>query len=185
MEYDPCKQGPPLPKDFTLDIVDVEGKQMDVRVKDSYLNMVADAEEDGVAIRLCSGYRSVSLQDEIYTAKVQRYIDQGYDEQTSEAFAKEYVMQPGLSEHHTGLALDLYTPDQDEQLTESFEDTAAFAWLDAHAADYGFILRYPADKTQITNIEYEPWHYRFVGIEHAKKMREEGLCLEEYLAQFE
>lgn len=87
---------------------------------------------------------------------------------------------PGTSEHHTGLALDLITPGY-QQLDDGFENTAAFKWLDKHSAEYGFVLRYPKDKEDITKIIYEPWHYRYVGVNAAETIKANGWCLEEYV----
>ena len=92
------------------------------------------------------------------------------------------IAVPGTSEHHTGLAADIVTPTH-QTLDPQFADTAAGKWLLEHAADYGFILRYPEDKQETTKIIYESWHYRYVGEEHAKAIKESGLCLEEYLEQ--
>ena len=89
----------------------------------------------------------------------------------------QYIAVPGTSEHSLGLAVDL------NSLEESFEQTAQFKWLIEHCAEYGFILRYPKDKEDITGISYEPWHYRYVGEDHAAKIMEQGLCLEEYVQQ--
>ena len=89
---------------------------------------------------------------------------------------------PGHSEHNTGLAADIVTPDH-QMLDTAFEQTPAFAWLSQHAAEYGFILRYPRDKTAITGIIYEPWHYRYVGVDNAAAILQSGGCLEEYLAK--
>ena len=91
----------------------------------------------------------------------------------------------GHSEHHTGLAFDTITPEYHRDvwsLDDRFADTEAYAWLSEHCWDYGFILRYPRDKQDITRIHFEPWHYRYVGVEHAQFMRDHNLCLEEYIA---
>ena len=96
------------------------------------------------------------------------------------AAALTLVTRPGFSEHHTGLALDIVTPTY-QNLDEGFAETAAFGWLDQNAAEYGFILRYPKNKESVTQINYEPWHYRYVGVEYAKAIKESGYCLEEFL----
>ena len=89
--------------------------------------------------------------------------------------ADRAVQKPGYSEHNTGLAMDFNT------VNDSFKNTNTYAWLMEHAEDYGFVLRYPEDKEDITGIMYEPWHFRYVGVEHAKKMNELHMCLEEYI----
>ena len=93
----------------------------------------------------------------------------------AKARAAMIIMPPGCSEHNLGLAMDIIATDN------NFYKTRAYAWLTEHAQDYGFILRYPKEKQHITKVEYEPWHWRYVGVEHAKKIKEWGFCLEEYL----
>ena len=102
-------------------------------------------------------------------------MNQGYDKTTATQKAAQIILPPGTSEHNAGLCMDIIS------LDVSFENTKAFAWLQNHAADYGFILRYPKNKDNITEITYEPWHWRYVGVEHAKAMNERRLCLEEYV----
>ena len=97
--------------------------------------------------------------------------------------AARWVAPPRQSEHNAGLAIDVVSRDYDQvygDLMHEFEDFPAFTWLSEHCAEFGFILRYPEDKQEITGITYEPWHYRYVGVEHAQKMQELDLCLEEY-----
>jgi D-alanyl-D-alanine carboxypeptidase len=104
-------------------------------------------------------------------------MNQGMDKVTATKEAAKIILPPGTSEHNLGLAMDIIS------LEQSFENTKAFRWLSAHAQDYGFILRYPKDKEAITEIIYEPWHWRYVGIENAKKIKASGMCLEEYLGK--
>ena len=96
--------------------------------------------------------------------------------------ALKTIQRPGHSEHHTGLCVDLVEKrGLNRELDETFEETEAFAWLSQNAHKYGFILRYPKDKTDITKYSYEPWHYRYVGVEHAKRINQLDMCLEEYI----
>ena len=100
--------------------------------------------------------------------------------QAAEEEAAKWVTIPGTSEHEIGLALDIV--DKSYQLLDSKqEETKAQKWLLSHCSDYGFVLRYPKDKTEITQIDYEPWHYRYVGVQNAKFMEEKGYCLEEFI----
>ena len=101
--------------------------------------------------------------------------EQGMSEEEAKKEAATRVAIPGTSEHHLGLAVDI------NSVETSFENTKAFKWLQKNAENYGFVLRYPKDKKAITKIIYEPWHYRYVGVEHAKEMNRLGLCLEEYI----
>lgn len=128
-----------------------------------------------------SGYRSVAKQKELYWRQVNKQ-PQTLTEIQAQKAAGQIVKRPGYSEHHTGLAVDLYGSG-DYSLTETFENTAAFRWLMEHCAEYGFVLRFPKDKESITGVIYEPWHFRYVGKEAAKEIMDKGLCLEEYLQE--
>lgn len=147
-------------------------------------NMFADAEKAGVPLQLVSAYRSIHLQDKLFTRSVNSYISQGYSE--AEAINKANYSRTfsGTSEHNTGLGFDILEKGN-FTLTTSFEDTDQYRWLMENAENYGFILRYAEDKTTKTGIMYEPWHFRYVGIEHAKKINELGMCLEEYIDYLE
>lgn len=171
----------PLPETYEIETANVQSKYlMDVRCADAMKQMIADAKEDGVRLLVCSAYRPISRQRELYDEKVAEYIRKGYDEDEAAEIAGTIVAYPGTSEHQTGLAADIVTPSY-QNLNAGFEKTEAFQWLYAHCADYGFILRYPKDKQDITEIIYEPWHYRYVGVEHAQAIMSQGICLEEYL----
>lgn len=143
-------------------------------------NMFADAEKAGVPLQLVSAYRSIYLQDKLFTRSVNSYISQGYSE--SEAINKANYSRTfsGTSEHNTGLGFDILERGN-FTLSTSFENSAQFRWLMENAENYGFILRYAKDKTNETGIMYEPWHFRYVGVEHAKEINRLGLCLEEYI----
>ncbi|MBR2953783.1 MAG: D-alanyl-D-alanine carboxypeptidase family protein [Clostridia bacterium] len=147
-------------------------------------NMFADAEKAGVPLQLVSAYRSIYLQDKLFTRSVNSYISQGYSE--SEAINKANYSRTfsGTSEHNTGLGFDILERGN-FTLSTSFENSAQFRWLMENAENYGFILRYAKDKTNETGIMYEPWHFRYVGVEHAKEINRLGLCLEEYIGYLE
>lgn len=147
-------------------------------------DMFAAAREAGVPLNLVSAYRSIYLQDKLFTRSVNTYMNKGLSEADAINKANRERTFSGTSEHNTGLGFDIlgqgnYT------LSTSFENSAQFAWLMENAENYGFVLRYAKDKTEITGIMYEPWHFRYVGVEHAKKMNELGLCLEEYIDYLE
>lgn len=173
----------PLPEDWTVETEEVQGGfVMDSRVAGAAREMIQAAAEDGVDLMVCSAYRSVEKQQELFDSSVQRYMAQGMTEEEAYAQTATETAIPGTSEHQTGLAADIVTPTH-QTLDPEFADTDAGKWLSEHAYEYGFVLRYPEDKQDITKIIYESWHYRFVGKTHAKLMKESGLCLEEYLQQ--
>lgn len=155
----------------------IEGspRQLDERCVGQYTAMYNAAKADGCDLTPFSGYRSISLQQRNYENKINRYLDQGYSYLDAARKAATIILPPGTSEHNLGLAMDIRCADN------WFEDTKEFDWLMEHAQDYGFILRYPKDKQDITKITYEPWHWRYVGVEAAKAMKASGQCLEEYL----
>ena len=148
-----------MPDDYTFDTKEcgsatAVNKTLQTVACDAFLSMQKAAAADGVTVWMQSGYRSVK--------------------------AAAVVNPPGYSEHNCGLAADLNSPEH-TGLDEGFEKTAAFRWLCEHAGDYGFILRYPKDAEDKTEIIYEPWHWRYVGVENAAKINASGLCFEEYI----
>lgn len=170
-----------LPNDFEVQTAQVQGNfMMDARIADVMKEMIADAKEDGVELMICSAYRSISRQQELFDAEVAVQMGYGKSREEAERITATMIAVPGTSEHHTGLAADIVTPTH-QTLDPEFADTAAGKWLQENAAEYGFILRYPEDKQDITKIIYESWHYRYVGVDHAIAITENGLCLEEYL----
>lgn len=176
----------PLPADFdnTADLVDIPDKyrngslkQIDRGIYPYVIAMVDAARADGVKLYVRSPYRSYATQKMLFTNKVNKVIAAGTPKDQAEAKAAQAVARPGTSEHQTGLAIDFNTA------STAFENSDAFKWMKANAENYGFILRYPAGKTDVTGIMYEAWHWRFVGINTAKEINRSGLTLEEYLAQ--
>lgn len=173
----------PLPQDWSIQTEEVQnGYEMDKRAAPAMREMIQAAKEDGVELMLCSAYRSVEKQQQLFDRSQQAYMAQGMSEEEAYAKTATETAIPGTSEHQTGLAADIVTPIY-QMLDAGFADTPAGQWLSEHAAEYGFVLRYPQDKQEVTGIIYESWHYRFVGKTHAKLMKESGLCLEEYLQQ--
>lgn len=153
-----------------------DGIQFDKRAI-SYLKEMINAmyKADITKIWVQSAYRSYDKQEELFNRKVEEYKKQGKKQEEAENLAQTIVQRPEMSEHNLGLAADFNT------VTNEFEETKAFEWLQKNAHNYGFILRYPKDKQDITGITYESWHWRYVGKEHAKVMKEKGYCLEEYI----
>ena len=173
----------PLPQDWSIQTEEVQnGYEMDKRAAPAMREMIQAAKEDGVELMLCSAYRSVEKQQQLFDRSQQAYMAQGMSEEEAYAKTATETAIPGTSEHQTGLAAAIVTPTY-QMLDAGFADTPAGQWLSEHAAEYGFVLRYPQDKQEVTGIIYESWHYRFVGKTHAKLMKESGLCLEEYLQQ--
>ena len=174
-----------MPDDYTFDTKEcgsatAVNKTLQTVACDAFLEMQKAAAADGVTVWMQSGYRSVKYQTSLYERKTKYYLDKGYDNATAKEKAAAVVNPPGYSEHNCGLAADLNSPEH-TGLDEGFEKTAAFRWLCEHAGDYGFILRCPKDAEDKTEIIYEPWHWRYVGVENAAKINASGLCFEEYI----
>ena len=154
-----------------------ESVKVDSRILEPFENMCRAASNDGVSIFAASAFRSVEIQTKLFNKEVQKNLSNnpGMSTEEAEKRAATVVNRPGTSEHNLGLAIDINTDET------SFKNTAEYRWLKAHSAEYGFVERYPEDKTEITGIIFEPWHYRYVGVENAKKMNVLGMCLEEYI----
>lgn len=167
----------PLPDDFTVELENLDAsRKFDKRAIEPLKQMICDMRDQGIKnIWAQSTYRSIEYQKGLYEKSINKYLKQGKSQEEAQKLTDEYINRPGTSEHHLGLAVDFNNVD------EGFENTKAYKWLLENASDYGFILRYPKEKENITGIEYEPWHWRYVGPEHAKKMKEQNLCLEEYV----
>ena len=177
----------PLPETFVPEsLADADnGYEADSRITDALKKMIADARStENVRIIALSAYRDYEYQKELFDDKVQRLQqEKGYSVTKAREEAATVVAYPGTSEHQLGLALDLVDA-RHVKLDESQENTAAYKWLYKHCAEYGFIVRYPNGKTDITGIIYEPWHFRYVGEEAAKIIMEKGITLEEYIEEY-
>lgn len=170
--------------DPSIKMISFDGEWVDERAGKAYAEMRGAAKADGVNLYLRSGFRKISLQKTYWDSHINDYMKQGKSRDEAIRLTKRYYTEPGHSEHHSGLAMDIITVEYQRDvysLTEQFEQTDGFRWLSEHCAEYGFILRYPKGKTDITQINYEPWHYRYVGKEHAQYMAENGLTFEEYV----
>lgn len=171
-----------LPETFQIsDLTQLRNRQaVDSRAYPELQAMMDAARAEGLQPLICSSFRTWETQTRLYQNKIQRLRNAGYSPEEAEREAAIWVAPPGTSEHQLGLALDIVDKNY-QLLDEKQENTAVQKWLMAHCAEYGFILRYPTDKSEITGIGYEPWHYRYVGQEAAKEIMSQGICLEEYL----
>lgn len=174
-----------LPEDFTPNLVEVDNEQrIDARIEDAWYNWKQAALEAGHRLFFASGYRSIDLQEANFNRTVEENMQAGMTEEEATDKAKEYLTEPGHSEHHTGLALDIVDEEwivAGKGLIPEYATQASQQWLAETMQDYGFILRYPEGKEEITGIQYEPWHFRYVGEEHARFIVEHELALEEYI----
>ena len=157
------------------------GHAIDSRAYPALQAMMDDARAAGLQPVICSSFRTWDDQEQLFEREVQNWLNRGYIREEAEIQASAWVARPGASEHQTGLAVDIVDLSY-QALDEGQEDTPVQAWLMAHCWEYGFILRYPTDKSGLTGIGYEPWHYRYVGVDAAREMAGQGLCLEEYLS---
>lgn len=166
----------PVPKDYNLDLIKLTNDEsVDARIYPSLQQMFDDARAVGVFPFVRAGYRTMDEQKNLMEAKINEYKEEGYSKAQSKEMAQEWVAIPGASEHQLGIAVDI---NADPNLSTRDD---VYKWLKHNAHNYGFILRYPPDKSEITGIQYEPWHYRYVGTEVATEIYAQGLCLEEYL----
>ena len=169
-----------IPKDWKVDLVQLNnGQSVDRRIYDDLIAMLQAAKSEGLNPLICSSYRTNEKQEQLYQNKVSEYLSQGYSKVEASDKAAFWVARPGTSEHQLGLAVDIVST-KNQRLDRSQENTVEQQWLIQNSWKYGFVLRYPTNKN-ITGVGYEPWHYRYVGKEHAKKINELGVCLEEYV----
>ncbi|MBQ7295693.1 MAG: D-alanyl-D-alanine carboxypeptidase family protein [Clostridia bacterium] len=167
-----------IPADYVPKLAEVasSGVYMDYRVAPYYNAMYEAAKKDGIILTPYSGYRSYARQQRNYNNLTQQYMTQySLSKEDAAAKAATVILPPGTSEHNLGLAMDICNTNS------TFKNQKEYKWLTEHAHEYGFILRYTAEKQPITGIIPEPWHWRFVGVEYAEKIKNSGLCLEEYL----
>ncbi|WP_035052024.1 M15 family metallopeptidase [Carnobacterium pleistocenium] len=161
---------------------------VDERIIPDYVAMIDAGKEAGHEILAVSTYRSVELQTTNYNSRIQQYLDEGKSQEEAVKLTEDYIAIPGGSEHHTGLAIDVMDTEwvnTGKGLIAEFDTQESQQWLVEHAAEYGFVLRFPEGKKEATGIEYESWHFRYVGKENAAYMKEHDLALEEYIALLE
>lgn len=170
-----------IPEDFTVELADIGGGHMvDARIVDDLNQMMSDLRSAGHSAFVCSSYRTNAKQTSLYNNEINDYLSRGYSQEDAVVEAGKWVAIPGTSEHQTGLAVDIMSSYY-LVLDKGQEDTEEQKWLMENSYKYGFILRYPSDKSELTGIYYEPWHYRYVGKDAAKEIYEKGICFEEYL----
>ncbi len=175
----------PLPDDYEIETDYVQGSyELEVTAAKYCRDMIEAAREDGIELKVLSAYRTVSYQKKLFERNIKSRMEKyGWDYDTAYADVLINIALPGTSEHNAGLAVDIVTED-DWDTYEAFDQTKEYDWLQEHAAEFGFILRYLKDKTDVTGYIYEPWHYRYIGVEYAADVRDSGLCLEEYFEQY-
>ena len=173
----------PIPEGFAVERTTLKnGHSIDKRAYPDLQAMMDDARAAGLSPVICSSFRTMDKQQSLFDKQVNKYLARGYSQSEAEEEAAKWVAIPGTSEHQTALAVDIVSLSY-QLLDEKQETTAEQKWLMENCYRYGFVLRYPKDKTEVTGIGYEPWHYRYVGKEAAKAIWEQAICLEEYLAQ--
>lgn len=164
-----------IPDDYKANLVEYEGHFIDSSIASSLDKMVKSAKREGINLKINTAYRDTNEQQEIYERRVNLYVKKGNTKEQAVSKTNLEVQKPGYSEHETGLALDFSNPNKPE------ENADMWKWLESNSYKYGFILRYPKDKTNITKVSNEEWHYRYVGKDIAKEMKMTGKCLEEYV----
>lgn len=171
-----------LPQGFSVALASIQGGQyqVDARCVDALEQMLADCRAAGFSPAVCSAYRTEQEQRLLFNRETARWMALGMPLTEAQRAAAKSTAVPGTSEHQTGLAVDLVDSNY-WGLDEAQASMPAQKWLMEHCWEYGFILRYPSDKEAVTGIVYEPWHYRYVGLQAARTIHEQGLCLEEYL----
>ena len=175
----------PVPDDYTFTLGTIKGAmKCDVRIIEDLMHMMKAAKADGINLVICSPYRDYNRQTVLFNRKIDYYIEKGYSYMESYKLASMTVTVPGASEHQIGLALDIVSTSY-SALETGFGDTKAGQWLRENCDEYGFILRYPQGKEYITGIQYEPWHFRYVGQEAASAIMEREITLEEFLEELE
>ena len=162
---------------ISLKYVAGSGEKMDSRAAAAYEKMYAAAKSDGYYLTPCSGYRRYSTQKRLYNEFYNDYLNQGYSSEEAHNLTSKRRNPAGSSEHNLGICMDIICAAS----SANFQNTDEYAWLCENAADYGFILRYPEDKVSVTGVKFEPWHWRYVGVDNAHSIKNSGLCLEEYL----
>lgn len=169
-----------VPDNYEVKLTELSnGKKVDTRIYPQLQKMFDDARAAGLELFVREGYRTARDQQEIMDERIQEYRNEGYSRREAKELAEKYVAIPNTSEHQLGLSVDINAD------TSKCSSEAVYTWLAENAYKYGFIKRYPTEKIDITGINNEPWHYRYVGEQAAKEMQVNGLCLEEYIEQIE
>ena len=165
-----------IPDNYSVTLTELSnGQKVDSRIYPELQEMFDDMRAEGIYPIVREGYRTAEEQQAILDERIQRYMNEGYSRSMAEMAAKEWVAVPGTSEHQLGIAVDI---NADKSRSTNDE---VYQWLADNAYKYGFILRYPQGKEAITGAAYEPWHYRYVGMEAAEKIYNDRISLEEYI----
>lgn len=171
----------PIPENFEVELVKITGGQkVDKRIAEPLDEMFRAMRKEGLSPMVCSGYRTIEKQFDLFEDDIKLQIRRGVTYNQAFFKAKEETALPGASEHHTGLAVDIVGKGH-QSLDSTQRNTKEAKWLLEHCAEYGFILRYPENKTEITGISYESWHFRYVGKEAAEYIMSQKLSLEEFI----
>lgn len=169
-----------IPDDYEIELTELSnGEKIDSRIYPELQEMFDSARAEGVHLFVRAGYRTEEMQQQLLDEKIEAYENEGHSKSRARKLAEEWVALPGTSEHQLGIAVDI-----NADTTQSSSDDV-YDWLAENSYKYGFIYRYPADKTEITRIINEPWHYRYVGKEAAQEIYSQGICLEEYIKMLE
>ncbi len=171
----------PIPEDYSVELKALPGTEqsVDARIYDTTVRMMSDMKAEGLRPIVCSAYRTLDKQEILFNRKVKSYVKRGYSMEDAYKEAQHVLSIPGSGEHCLGLAIDVCSQSY-QKLEEGFEDTKEGKWLRENCAEYGFILRYEKGKEESTGINYEPWHFRYVGVDVARYMMEKGITLEEF-----
>ena len=164
-----------IPEGYNVDIKVCRGKEIGILAAEKLEEMIQCAAKEGIVLWISSGYRSVKYQGKLFDRQVQREMAKGNSQDKAEKLAQTVVARPGRSEHNTGLAVDF------NGVRDDFYKTKEYKWLMDHAAEFGFIERYQEKWADKTGVVYEPWHFRYVGVGYAEKIKESNLCLESYV----
>jgi len=174
-----------LPDGYNPELVEAHNQQyIDVRIEEAWNQWYEAALVADHRLFFASGYRSVERQENNFNNQLNDYLNEGLSEAEATERTKEFLTEPGHSEHHTGLALDIVDEEwiaAGNGLEQAYETQASQQWLVDTMTEYGFILRYPEGKEEVTGIQYEPWHFRYVGQDNAEFIEEHQLALEEYI----
>ena len=169
-----------IPDDYKVELTELSnGKKVDSRIYPELQEMFNDARAQGYGLFVREGYRTQEEQQQLLDEKIEAYENEGKSKSEAKKLAEQWVAIPGTSEHQLGIAVDI-----NADTTKSSSDDV-YSWLAENAHKYGFIKRYPSDKTDITGVINEPWHYRYVGKEAALEIYSQGMCLEEYIDTLE
>ena len=165
-----------IPDDYKVELTELSnGEKVDSRIYPELQEMFNDARAQGYGLFVREGYRTQEEQQQLMDEKIEAYENEGKSKSEAKKLAEQWVAIPGTSEHQLGIAVDI-----NADTTKSSSDDV-YNWLAENAHTYGFIKRYPSNKTDITGVINEPWHYRYVGKEAASKIYSQGICLEEYI----